>query len=289
MLGERPVANITHSTSSVAAVLQRHGVVRPVLLDGGDVGVDAHVDLALEHLGHQAVAHVLVEAAQDLLAAVDQRRLDAEAVEDAGELDGDVAAADDQDRGRQLLQMERLVGGDGVLGAGQVRLHRMAAGGDQDGLGRDLAAVRGAGRRCWHRPASRACRTPWRRRSRRCGGRCPRGARSPCPCWRSGSASRSGCPEWSSRSPPHPRTRRGSGWRRRTASWGCSRGSRRCRRSGIPRRCHLGAVAGCDAPSPHAARAAADDEQVEVVVAHGEVPCTLVLHGFVTPGSFRRP
>ena len=48
------------------------------------------------------VAHVVVEAAQDLLAAIDQRHLGAEAVEDAGELDRDVAAALDQDALRQL-------------------------------------------------------------------------------------------------------------------------------------------------------------------------------------------
>src|SRR5690606_35984832 len=68
-------------------------------------------------------------------------RIDAQAVEDAGELDGDVAAAGDDDPLRQLGDMERLVGGDGVLDPGQVLRHPgPAAGGDQDLVGRDLAA-----------------------------------------------------------------------------------------------------------------------------------------------------
>ena len=56
----------------------------------------------LLHLGREMLAHVVVEAAQDLLAAIDQRHLGAETVEDVGELDRDVAAALDQDALRQL-------------------------------------------------------------------------------------------------------------------------------------------------------------------------------------------
>ena len=66
-------------------------------------------------------AHVVVEAAQEVGAAIDQGRLDAQAVEDAGELHGDVAAADDHDPLGQLRQVEGLVGGDGELDARQVR------------------------------------------------------------------------------------------------------------------------------------------------------------------------
>ena len=63
------------------------------------------------------VAHVLVEAAQDLVAAIDQRHFAAQAMEDVGELDRDIAAAGDHDAVRQLVEMEGLVGGDGVFGA----------------------------------------------------------------------------------------------------------------------------------------------------------------------------
>jgi hypothetical protein len=55
-------------------------------------------------LGHhrlvQSAAQVMIEARQDFGAAVDQRRLDPEAVEDIGELDGDIATAGNHDRFR---------------------------------------------------------------------------------------------------------------------------------------------------------------------------------------------
>ncbi len=89
----------------------------------------------------EAVAQILVEAAQDLVAAVDERRLDAEPGEDAGELHRDVAAADDDDALRQARQVEGLVGGDDVLEAGpRLGEPRLAARGDQDLFRRDRAA-----------------------------------------------------------------------------------------------------------------------------------------------------
>src|SRR5690606_14812364 len=65
-----------------------------------------------------------------------------EAMEDVGELDRDVTAAGDQDRLRQLLKIERLVGGDRVLAARQ-RMVRIgpAAGRNQDVASSDGATV----------------------------------------------------------------------------------------------------------------------------------------------------
>ena len=65
-------------------------------------------------------ADVLVEAAQDVLAAIDQNGLDAEALEDAGEFDGDVTAAGDDDAGGKFLEMEGFVGGGRQLMARQM-------------------------------------------------------------------------------------------------------------------------------------------------------------------------
>ena len=48
---------------------------------------------------HELVAQILVEAAQHLLAAMDQGGLRAKAGENTGELDRDIAAARNQDRG----------------------------------------------------------------------------------------------------------------------------------------------------------------------------------------------
>ena len=88
-------------------------------------------------------AQVHVEAGEDLAAAIDQRGLDTQAVEDVGELDGDIAAAGDGDRLRQFGKVESLVGGDRVLVAGQGGMRRWAAaGGDEDRGGADLLAGR---------------------------------------------------------------------------------------------------------------------------------------------------
>ena len=112
------------------------------LLNTGVFAAQDHLDAALFDLGGEVAADVVVEAAQDVGAAVHQGGVDAQAVEDAGELDGDVAAADDDDPLRQLRQVEGLVGGDGVLDAGQV-LGRpgAAAGGDQDLVGGEDAPI----------------------------------------------------------------------------------------------------------------------------------------------------
>ena len=87
------------------------------------------------------IAQLLVEAAQDLGAAIEERGVDAEAVEDAGKLDRDVAAADDQDGFRQGLEMERLVGGDGVACARNIGHDRVPARGDQNGARGDFAVA----------------------------------------------------------------------------------------------------------------------------------------------------
>ena len=134
-------------------------------------------------------------------AAIDQGRLDAQAVEDAGELDGDVAAADDHDALGQLGQVEGLVRGDGVLDARERRgIHGPAAGGDQDLVGGDGRSLPPTST-VW---ASISRPRPWtaRRRPSQVGGRrCRTAGRSPCP-WRAGSrASRSWRRRPSSRSP----------------------------------------------------------------------------------------
>src|SRR5258706_14941511 len=69
----------------------------------------------VSHLLGDALAELGIEAAQQALAAIRERGLHAQAVEDRREFERDVAAADDQRALRQFLEMERFVGGDGVL------------------------------------------------------------------------------------------------------------------------------------------------------------------------------
>ena len=116
-------------------------------------------DALLLHGLVQHAPQIHVEALQDLLAAIDQRRLDAEAVEDVGELDRDVAAAGNHDRLRQFGQIERLVGEDAMLVAGQRRMRiGPAAGGDQDLLGGDGAVL---APRCARYAASTSTAREW--------------------------------------------------------------------------------------------------------------------------------
>uniref|UniRef100_A0A0N4ZIZ6 PE-PGRS family protein n=1 Tax=Parastrongyloides trichosuri TaxID=131310 RepID=A0A0N4ZIZ6_PARTI len=123
-------------------MLHRHAVAevadqtRLGLLDRGVLAAQDDLDAALLDLARQMGAHVVVKAAQDVGAAIDQGRLDAQTGEDARELDRDIAAARDHDALGQLRQMESFFGRDGMFDAGQVLgLPRAAAGGDQDLLG----------------------------------------------------------------------------------------------------------------------------------------------------------
>ena len=89
------------------------------------------------------LAHVVVKAAQNVFAAIDQRHVGAEAGKNAGEFDRDIAAALDHHAARQFRQVERLVRRDGVLDAGNVVAKaRRPAGRDQD-MGRPDAIAAG--------------------------------------------------------------------------------------------------------------------------------------------------
>ena len=89
-----------------AAVAQHRGIAAALRLDRLDELAGDHLDAARLHLAAQMRAHVVVEAAQDVLAAIDERHLRAQSGKDAGELDRDVAAALDDDARRQLPRDE---------------------------------------------------------------------------------------------------------------------------------------------------------------------------------------
>src|SRR5216684_3118247 len=125
---------------------------------GGDNAADLHLGAHLDAAVFQGLVHcraaLLVEAAQHAVAAQHQVDVAAEAVEDAGELDGDVAAAHDRDAlGQRIGQMERLVGRDGEFLAGNLRHDGVAAGRDQDLLRGDRLLAN-LNRVAVHQPAS---------------------------------------------------------------------------------------------------------------------------------------
>ena len=96
-----------------------------------------HRHVLSRHLFQHEAPDAFVEAAQKQIASVDQGRLGAEPGEDAGELDRDVATADDQRPLREARQVERFVGGDRLLRARKVGHDRPAAGGYQNVAGGD--------------------------------------------------------------------------------------------------------------------------------------------------------
>ena len=124
------------------AVGQMGGKFLAVFVDLGDGAAGEDGDAALLHFGPYVLADVLVETAQDVVAAVDHGDVGAEAGENAGEFQRDVAAALDHDALRQFGQMKRLVGGDHMLDSGNgLAVVGRAAGGDQHVSCSDLLAV----------------------------------------------------------------------------------------------------------------------------------------------------
>jgi hypothetical protein len=75
-------------------------------------------DALFFHLRTDVRANIVVETAQDIVAAIDHRHIAAKSCKDAGELERDVSAALDRNSLRQFPEMKYLVGGDHVLDAG---------------------------------------------------------------------------------------------------------------------------------------------------------------------------
>ena len=116
--------------------------MRAGFFDRRDLAAGDDPDAVLLHVHAQMLTHIVVEAAQNVLAAIDQRHVRAEAGENSGEFDRNIAAALDHDAARQFRQVERLVRGNGVLQAGNgIAETRRSAGADQHVSRTDAVAV----------------------------------------------------------------------------------------------------------------------------------------------------
>ena len=95
--------------TNVLAISQRH----PHTISGADnllhIHASADVDALPFHFGREMPAQIIVKAAQDLFAAMDQDCFDAETIENAGKLNGNITATHNHDAARQVLKMEGLV------------------------------------------------------------------------------------------------------------------------------------------------------------------------------------
>ena len=171
-------------------VRQMRGEFVAVLVDLVDGAAGEDGDALLLHLGADMRADVLVEAAQDVVAAIDHasrrsrsrrrcRRIPARCSRRPGSRCASAVRADETPRSRR--SRARCRGFAAVVGR--------AAGRDQDVFRGDrLAGQRAAP--CGRLPAPRGSLRCARRISRHWRRRCLRAARSPCPCWRPASASR---------------------------------------------------------------------------------------------------
>ena len=86
-------------------------------------------------------AHLIIKPTQNFLAAIDERCLHAEPVENAGELNRNITAANDGDGGRQNVKMESLIGGDGVRASRNIRNEGRRPHSNQNAFSRYFAPV----------------------------------------------------------------------------------------------------------------------------------------------------
>ena len=100
------------------------------------------VHTRLDHLLGYKPARLFVKAPQNLRSAIKLRHLHAQAIENTGELTGDITAPDDQNGFWQAFKMKDVIAGDGMFGPWKIGFNRAPAGGDQDMLGAFAAAIR---------------------------------------------------------------------------------------------------------------------------------------------------
>jgi hypothetical protein len=115
-----------------AAVVQVHLDAVRRAGERRDVGAQPQVDAAGLQLAGDEGAHFVVEAAQHLLAPVQEMHLGAEAAEDGSELAGDVAAAHHRQPPRERVEVEHRIRADAQLRVRHRRHRGRAARRDED-------------------------------------------------------------------------------------------------------------------------------------------------------------
>ena len=94
---------------------------------GLDAGLEAKGDAFGGNLFGDEAADAGIETTQEQFSPVRQGHLGAKTREDPGEFDRNVASPDDDDTIRELVEVERFVGSDGVFVAGKRRNNRPTA------------------------------------------------------------------------------------------------------------------------------------------------------------------
>ena len=128
-----------HHLRLPALELQMQAVA--VLADGFYAVLQMHAHAKLRHLLRQHLAQIGIKAAQQLLAAMHQRGLRTQTVEDGRKLHRDIAGAHDHHPLGQSGQMESLVRMNRIFDARNIRHAGLAAGGNQNMAGGDGFAL----------------------------------------------------------------------------------------------------------------------------------------------------
>mmetsp|Transcript_3987 Transcript_3987/g.9612 ORF Transcript_3987/g.9612 Transcript_3987/m.9612 type:complete len:420 (+) Transcript_3987:119-1378(+) len=107
-----------------------------VLDDFGGIRVELNVNVGVAfHLFVEVGAHVVVESAQEHIAAVHERHVRSEAVHDLCEFESDKASSNDDHALGLFVQVKDFVGGDGVFDARNVGLEGPSTDGNENVLG----------------------------------------------------------------------------------------------------------------------------------------------------------
>ena len=102
--GRRPMANITLSAAIMLLSDSRTSEFIARLFDCSDRMAARNSDAASTHLVPQMLSHIIVKAAQNILAAINKRHFAAKPRKDARKFNRNIAAALDHDSFRQFRQ-----------------------------------------------------------------------------------------------------------------------------------------------------------------------------------------
>src|SRR5690606_33900996 len=112
-----------------------------LFFDALDIRIQMQVNTLALHLVLQRMTEISIQMLEKPWAAIDQFRFGTQSVKNPGKLDADIAATHYCHTARKLIQIENLIGGNGMLDAGNVRQPGPTTNGNQDMSGTVACAV----------------------------------------------------------------------------------------------------------------------------------------------------
>mmetsp|Transcript_14279 Transcript_14279/g.30249 ORF Transcript_14279/g.30249 Transcript_14279/m.30249 type:complete len:464 (-) Transcript_14279:120-1511(-) len=152
---EPDVVGLSNASGCVHDLVAIHAIAIAIAIPGNDregsvvvlddfrgVCFQANIDVrGSAHFLVNVTAHVAIKASQEHLPAVEESNLGPESVHDLCEFAGNESSTDNDHPLGLLLQIENLVGGNGVLDPGNVRLEGPTANTNKNVLGRNRSGA----------------------------------------------------------------------------------------------------------------------------------------------------